>query len=160
AKYPRYVAHYLLVIFTYRIYGRHFKKEKLFLDLRINTDHINFKIIKRTLICRGYYRCTHRNVQGCLATKQVQRSDEDPTIFDITYRGRHTCAQATSHFAPPPQPQENQEPIIETQQIHHQTHQENNPAPQPQQQSQELLFNFRRELKVITEDLEDSDLHD
>ncbi|KAF7826161.1 putative WRKY transcription factor 53 [Senna tora] len=40
---------------------------------------------------RGYYRCTHRHGQGCLATKQVQKSDEDPTIFEVTYRGRHTC---------------------------------------------------------------------
>ncbi|KAJ4831819.1 hypothetical protein Tsubulata_040610 [Turnera subulata] len=45
---------------------------------------------------RGYYRCTHRPSQGCLATKQVQRSDEDPTIFEVTYRGRHTCTQSTS----------------------------------------------------------------
>ncbi|KAL4567027.1 hypothetical protein LXL04_022598 [Taraxacum kok-saghyz] len=44
---------------------------------------------------RAYYRCTHRNVQGCLATKQVQRSDEDSSVFEITYRGRHTCMQAT-----------------------------------------------------------------
>ncbi|KAK7258527.1 hypothetical protein RIF29_24107 [Crotalaria pallida] len=43
---------------------------------------------------RGYYRCTYRNVQGCLATKHVQRSDEDPTIIEVTYRGRHTCTQA------------------------------------------------------------------
>jgi hypothetical protein len=46
------------------------------------------------LHCRGYYRCTHRNGQGCLATKQVQRSDEDPTIIEVTYRGRHTCSQS------------------------------------------------------------------
>ncbi|KAI3829261.1 hypothetical protein L1987_03380 [Smallanthus sonchifolius] len=44
---------------------------------------------------RAYYRCTHRNVQGCLATKQVQRSDEDSSLFEVTYRGRHTCIQAT-----------------------------------------------------------------
>ncbi|KAE8705282.1 Detected protein of unknown function [Hibiscus syriacus] len=44
---------------------------------------------------RGYYRCIHRNVQGCLARKQVQRSDEDPTIFEITYRGTHTCNLAS-----------------------------------------------------------------
>nr|AHC54614.1 WRKY9 [Chrysanthemum x morifolium] len=44
---------------------------------------------------RAYYRCTHRNVQGCLATKQVQRSDEDSSIFEVTYRGRHTCIHAT-----------------------------------------------------------------
>ncbi|KAG2725486.1 hypothetical protein I3843_01G069500 [Carya illinoinensis] len=45
--------------------------------------------------CRGYYRCTHRNAQGCLATKQVQRSDGDPNIFEVNYRGRHTCSQSS-----------------------------------------------------------------
>jgi hypothetical protein len=55
---------------------------------------------------RGYYRCTHRHSQGCPATKQVQRTDEDPTVYDVIYHGGHTCvhraaagqAQAT---APP-----------------------------------------------------------
>ncbi|XVF10013.1 hypothetical protein REPUB_Repub07fG0147700 [Reevesia pubescens] len=82
---------------------------------------------------RGYYRCTHRNVQGCLATKQVQRSDDDPTIFEITYRGRHTCNLA-SHVIPPSAPSENQE--------------------QNQIQSQDLLLSFQRDLKVITQDLD------
>jgi hypothetical protein len=41
--------------------------------------------------CRAYYRCTHRNSQGCAATKQVQRTDEDPAIFDVFYLGTHTC---------------------------------------------------------------------
>lgn len=45
------------------------------------------------MLCRGYYRCTHRNAQGCLATKQVQRSDENASVFDVTYRGTHTCVQ-------------------------------------------------------------------
>lgn len=45
--------------------------------------------------CRAYYRCTHRHTQGCLATKQVQQSDEDQSIFHITCKGRHTCNQAT-----------------------------------------------------------------
>ncbi|KAL6128593.1 hypothetical protein ACLB2K_071948 [Fragaria x ananassa] len=40
---------------------------------------------------RGYYRCTHKNTQGCPATKQVQKSDADPTIFMVTYTGEHTC---------------------------------------------------------------------
>lgn len=60
---------------------------------------------------RGYYRCTNRHIQGCLATKQVQRSDNDPTIFEITYRGRHTCAQASNLIpAVLPQPQLDQNP--------------------------------------------------
>ncbi|WOL08286.1 putative WRKY transcription factor 41 [Canna indica] len=49
---------------------------------------------------RGYYRCTHRNSVGCLATKQVQRSDKDPWLFDITYRGEHTCLQKLLQGAP------------------------------------------------------------
>ncbi|XP_022769623.1 uncharacterized protein LOC111313193 isoform X4 [Durio zibethinus] len=57
---------------------------------------------------RAYYRCTHRNVQDCMATKQVQRSDDDPTIFEITYHGRHTCTLA-SHVVPSPGPLENQD---------------------------------------------------
>lgn len=35
----------------------------------------------------------NRNNQGCLATKQVQRSDDDPNIYEITYCARHTCNQ-------------------------------------------------------------------
>ncbi|GMH29763.1 hypothetical protein Nepgr_031606 [Nepenthes gracilis] len=44
---------------------------------------------------RSYFRCTHRSIQDCWATKQVQRSDHDPTVFDITYKGNHTCRAAT-----------------------------------------------------------------
>ncbi|XP_062191415.1 transcription factor WRKY19-like [Phragmites australis] len=40
---------------------------------------------------RAYYRCTHRNSQNCPATKQVQRTDDDPTLFDVVYHGEHTC---------------------------------------------------------------------
>ncbi|KAI3675960.1 hypothetical protein L1987_85556 [Smallanthus sonchifolius] len=40
---------------------------------------------------REYYRCTYQNTHGCCATKQVQRSSQDPSIFDITYLGKHTC---------------------------------------------------------------------
>ncbi|KAJ0099137.1 hypothetical protein Patl1_20308 [Pistacia atlantica] len=103
---------------------------------------------------RGYYRCTHRNVQGCLATKQVQRSDEDPTIFEITYRGRHTCAQASKMVASSSAPLENQEPIInsniEPQQHNYQPLQ----ITHPQQQQQEALLNLREGLTIVTEDLD------
>ncbi|KAL3622221.1 WRKY Transcription Factor [Castilleja foliolosa] len=40
---------------------------------------------------RAYYRCTHRTTQGCSATKQVQRADNDFHIFEVIYRGKHSC---------------------------------------------------------------------
>lgn len=43
--------------------------------------------------CRGYYRCTYRKAQACAAKKQVQRSDTDLCVFDVTYQGEHTCHQ-------------------------------------------------------------------
>ncbi|KAF8643504.1 hypothetical protein HU200_066854 [Digitaria exilis] len=55
---------------------------------------------------RSYYRCTHRHSQGCMATKQVQRTDEDSTLFDVIYIGAHTCVQnapAAATAAPPPE---------------------------------------------------------
>ncbi|KAL6846406.1 hypothetical protein ACP4OV_023854 [Aristida adscensionis] len=54
---------------------------------------------------RGYYRCTHRHSQGCQATKQVQRTDNDPALFDVIYHGEHTCvhkAAATGDAAAQP----------------------------------------------------------
>ncbi|KAL5222089.1 hypothetical protein ABZP36_026802 [Zizania latifolia] len=60
---------------------------------------------------RAYFRCTHRHTQGCHASKQVQRVDGDPLLFDVVYHGNHTCAQAGARSAasvaeqsqPPPQ---------------------------------------------------------
>ncbi|KAJ4826001.1 hypothetical protein Tsubulata_027594 [Turnera subulata] len=106
---------------------------------------------------RGYYRCTHRNVQGCLATKQVQRSDEDPTIFDITYRGKHTCSQAPEILPQTRQPSENQEQNTNINiDPHHfyQQHQHQQTLQENKLPSQELLSTFRRDLKVITQDLD------
>ncbi|RWW71889.1 hypothetical protein BHE74_00020339 [Ensete ventricosum] len=93
-------------------------------------------------ICRGYFRCTHRNTVGCLAMKQVQRSDDDPSVFDITYRGEHTCPQkprtvATSALHQPDIHQSQQRP----------------------RQDQQLLLSFQTSLKVKTEgsSFEDTD---
>ncbi|XP_009801586.1 putative WRKY transcription factor 41 [Nicotiana tabacum] len=100
---------------------------------------------------RGYYRCTLRHVQGCLATKQVQRADEDPTIFEVTYRGRHTCNQGggnANNNVMNPEPltiiPQNQEQNLgagsrnEHQQI----------VSEPQQNPQEILLNFQRNLNI------------
>ncbi|KAG2290550.1 hypothetical protein Bca52824_050154 [Brassica carinata] len=45
---------------------------------------------------RGYFRCTHRFTQKCLAVKQVQKSDTDPSIFEVKYVGSHTCNNNTT----------------------------------------------------------------
>lgn len=54
---------------------------------------------------RGYYRCTHQKLYHCPAKKQVQRLDNDPFMFEVTYRGDHTChlsSTAPSIPLPPP----------------------------------------------------------
>ncbi|KAL5204903.1 hypothetical protein ABZP36_009774 [Zizania latifolia] len=40
---------------------------------------------------RCYYRCTHRNSKGCMATRHVQRTDDDPSLFNVVYLREHTC---------------------------------------------------------------------
>lgn len=42
-------------------------------------------------MCRNYYRCTHKFDQGCQATKQVQRTEDNPPMYRTTYHGHHTC---------------------------------------------------------------------
>uniref|UniRef100_A0ACD5WQP0 Uncharacterized protein n=1 Tax=Avena sativa TaxID=4498 RepID=A0ACD5WQP0_AVESA len=40
---------------------------------------------------RSYYRCTYKTDQGCMATRQVQKSHSDPSELEISYYGQHTC---------------------------------------------------------------------
>ncbi|KAM3195281.1 hypothetical protein ACQJBY_071406 [Aegilops geniculata] len=92
---------------------------------------------------RGYYRCTYRNAQGCAATRQVQRSDADLAVFDVTYQGAHTCLQAQRRAAAPPPPP----PAAVA--AHDGGVQRSPPAlPDPDMQ---LLENFRNGLKVETD---------
>ncbi|XP_061374162.1 probable WRKY transcription factor 53 isoform X2 [Gastrolobium bilobum] len=90
---------------------------------------------------RSYYRCTFRNTKGCWATKQVQRTDEDPTIFDITYRGSHTCSQGTNAVLPPKSPDIQEKPHGHKNDVCH------------AQPSQESLTKFRNTLTVNTVNL-------
>ncbi|KAJ6830061.1 putative WRKY transcription factor 41 [Iris pallida] len=104
------------------------------------------KDILGSMYPRGYYRCTHRNTKGCLATKQVQRSDEDPSIFDVTYRGLHTCTEKRENFQSEDNLQQNKEEVDQSnddllQQL------------QQQQQDAQLLQSLRAELEVKTEDI-------
>ncbi|OIW02533.1 hypothetical protein TanjilG_12847 [Lupinus angustifolius] len=45
---------------------------------------------------RGYYRCTHQKLYGCQAKKQVQKLDHNSNIFEVTYRGEHTCHMSST----------------------------------------------------------------
>ncbi|GKA36886.1 retrovirus-related pol polyprotein from transposon TNT 1-94 [Tanacetum coccineum] len=93
---------------------------------------------------RGYYRCAYRLVEGCLATKQVQKVDKEPNIFDITYRGSHTCnpgshQESTSPSLPvsTPRPETQQAP------------QQNQFVPSP-----ETLLEFQTSPTFMYENLE------
>ncbi|KAM0948031.1 putative transcription factor WRKY family [Dioscorea sansibarensis] len=44
---------------------------------------------------RSYYRCTHKTFYGCNAKKKVQRLNEDPLTYEVTYNGKHTCQTTT-----------------------------------------------------------------
>nr|AGR40496.1 WRKY1 transcription factor [Artemisia annua] len=87
---------------------------------------------------RSYYRCTYRKAEKCLATKQVQRTDANPTVFEITYKGKHTCNHH-ARLAEPPLPEKHE---INT--THHQQLSQPNPG--------EMLSNLRANLTVNTSD--------
>ncbi|XP_031095353.1 probable WRKY transcription factor 53 [Ipomoea triloba] len=91
---------------------------------------------------RSYYRCTYRAMQNCWATKQVQRSDEDPTTFEITYKGAHTCSQAPKSVPPLASPKK--------QDLKQSIHCKDSLSMQPNQ----MLMELRSNLKVNTSDLE------
>ncbi|CAH8389164.1 unnamed protein product [Eruca vesicaria subsp. sativa] len=58
---------------------------------------------------RGYYRCTHRFTRGCLAVKQVQKSDINPLCYEVKYLESHTCditPSTTKHSVSVPQEEE------------------------------------------------------
>lgn len=85
-----------------------------------------------------------------MATKQVQRSDHDPTIFEITYRGRHTCSLANSNtviFTPEPTPT----PQVPT------TNTLTTAFLDQPQHSQDVLLSFKTDLKVTTHNLDTQD---
>lgn len=85
-----------------------------------------------------------------MATKLVQRSDEDPTIFEVTYRGRHTCSQNT-HFVKA-SASSTKEGAKYKQSRHHD-------RQEPEvKESQELIISFgTSELEGKTEDLDNKE---
>ncbi|KAI5435406.1 hypothetical protein KIW84_022005, partial [Lathyrus oleraceus] len=45
---------------------------------------------------RSYFRCTFKHDHGCLAIKQVQKTQDKPDVYQITYIGIHTCNNTTN----------------------------------------------------------------
>ncbi|KAI0496323.1 hypothetical protein KFK09_022639 [Dendrobium nobile] len=90
---------------------------------------------------RSYFRCTHRKTQGCAAMKQVQKTDEDSSIFDITYLGTHTCFNSPQQIASKTRYYNPQQSLLD------------------QQNSSVLHLGFETNLKLKTEssDLENQD---
>nr|DAA05126.1 TPA_inf: WRKY transcription factor 61 [Oryza sativa Indica Group] len=41
---------------------------------------------------KSYFRCAHKMTTGCKARKKVQRTDGDPLMVDVVYKGVHSCA--------------------------------------------------------------------
>lgn len=91
---------------------------------------------------RSYYRCTYRHMRNCWATKQVQRSDDDPTLFEITYKGTHVCCNSATNIPVA------QQPAPEKQEFRHSYNHNNH------QQPNQILMNFRANLRVNTGDSE------
>lgn len=48
---------------------------------------------------RCYFRCSNKFDQNCPAMRQVQQSEEDPSLYVITYIGEHTCQSRRSSTA-------------------------------------------------------------
>lgn len=48
---------------------------------------------------RLYYRCAHKQQQGCSATRRVQRTRDHPAAYEIAYYGDHTCRGAAGSAA-------------------------------------------------------------
>ncbi|KAG5413784.1 hypothetical protein IGI04_001351 [Brassica rapa subsp. trilocularis] len=75
---------------------------------------------------------------------QVQRSDSDPTVFELTYRGTHTCQQGTpppSHPPPASPEKRNTRPKLTT----------------TTQKPNDILESLKTSLTVRTEGLDDAD---
>ncbi|GAA0176450.1 DNA-binding transcription factor [Lithospermum erythrorhizon] len=100
------------------------------------------KVILGATHPRAYYRCTHKYTRGCVATKQVQKTEEDPLMIEVTYRGKHTCMDVPNSSSPVVSLEEKSKDIINNLQ------QKTEPK-----QLQNIPFKFEQDLKVETEEI-------
>ncbi|GFP89380.1 WRKY transcription factor 55 [Phtheirospermum japonicum] len=77
------------------------------LDLPPEDGYTWRKYGQKEILGSTFPRCTHQKFYDCPAKKQVQRLEDDPFTFEVTYRGTHTChvsSTAPSAVVPPPPP--------------------------------------------------------
>lgn len=72
----------------------------------------------------------------------MQRSDEDPTVFEITYKGKHSCAPDSNPNA------------VQDEQVQKQN---TNAKDTMQYQPDDILLNMKNNLRVNTEDTHNID---
>lgn len=88
---------------------------------------------------RAYYRCTHQKLYNCPAKKQVQRLDDDPSTFEVTYRDNHTCHMSSTAPSAPMPPLE-QVPLPPTTALHH--HLSSSPPDPPHWLSMQIFHDL------------------
>ncbi|KAF3537903.1 hypothetical protein F2Q69_00019775 [Brassica cretica] len=90
------------------------------------------KPIKGSPYPRNYYRCS--SSKGCLARKQVERSNLDPNIFIVTYTGEHTHPRPTHRNSLAGSTRNKSQPV--------------NPPPKPEHPSGQTVSGVKEEIHL------------
>ncbi|GMY08289.1 WRKY transcription factor 55 [Fagus crenata] len=59
---------------------------------------------QKEILNSKFPRCTHQKLYQCPAKKLVQRLDDDPFTFEVTYRNSHICHMSSTAPSIPPPP--------------------------------------------------------
>uniref|UniRef100_A0A2N9EUQ7 WRKY domain-containing protein n=1 Tax=Fagus sylvatica TaxID=28930 RepID=A0A2N9EUQ7_FAGSY len=59
---------------------------------------------QKEILNSKFPRCTHQKLYQCPAKKLVQRVDDDPFTFEVTYRNSHICHMSSTAPSIPPPP--------------------------------------------------------
>lgn len=66
-------------------------KNNVFETVQLDALRADEELFGVCYVYRAYFRCTHKYDQLCTAQRQVQRCDDDPASYRVTYIGEHTC---------------------------------------------------------------------
>nr|XP_025608177.1 probable WRKY transcription factor 62 [Arachis hypogaea] len=66
-----------------------------FRDFSSTTSSPSLHHTNNNRLRKNYYRCSHKNDQGCPATKKVQQIQDNPPLFRTSYYGHHICKSIT-----------------------------------------------------------------